>query len=660
MSDILTPIAPSIPSQDAYVGAISYNRDGQITLPPFWDDAMVQFSGGNVDRYIDGAEFVMRRMMRDPILFSTDRVFRALVCEGEHVIVGAVEEPAQKRGKDAQRYKRSERAREFTQGWVDKLERSLSSLAWHLCEAFAFGNKLCEIEPTLRDGQVVPLDVSPKPRTAYRYVVDKSNRVLGARPYGGVDVEMVPPANLLYLSVGGMDYDPNGGPAVAAAYDSWYRKGNFLRDEVRASAQSGGASLKVNQQYPPAGVPYVATVQVKKTDGTVEDVATSRLAAQEAAKIRTGSVPVFPPGYDAQFMVAGQDNFGPKIDRCDREMVLAFVGATRMTMEAQNGSRADSDTAEGVAQSLRDWARGLLSAAIERVFAIYIALNLGEEYLDVVPKYDIITEESEDLGVIGNFLAANWDKLNLSQKNWLIAKAGGPEFTEEDETAQIEREAQAEQEQENREFAAKFSIADFKSQIEISNEAAQKRVDRTVRTANRQFRSLVTRFYAGKLSEEEFRERFAYTLATGHERAYRNGYKHGGGDELSPEAEEYIATVQASEAEYMIGLAEEIANGTVSEAQALQRAGMYANRMNGTANEAFRQASEGTGLTITWDLNGSVEDHCAECPQYASMSPWEPDEMFAVPRSGDTPCLSNCKCRLIRSDGRAGFAPTSM
>jgi hypothetical protein len=448
MSDFQTPLPPAIPSQEGYAGMLSYHRDGQITLPPFWDDAMVQFSQGSVDRYIDGAEYVMRRMMRDPIIFATDRVFRALVCEGEHLIVGAVEASA----RDAERYARAERARAFTQAWVDKLERPLAAVAWHLCEAFAFGNKLCEIEPTLRDGQLVPRDVSPKPRTAYRYVVDASNRVLGARPWGDPEGAMVPPANLLFLSVGGMDFDPNGGPALAAQYDSWYRKGNFLRDEVRASAQGGGASLAVSQDWPPAGVPFSPTVPVRKGDGTVEEVPTGVLAAREAAKIRTGSVAVMPPGYKAGFLTSGQDNFGAKIDRCDREIVTAFVGAARMTMEARNGSRADSDTAEGVAQSLRDWARGLLAASIERVFALYIALNLGEAYLDVVPKYDIVTEEPGDLAMVGNFLTGLWDELTLTQKNWLIAKVGGPLFPDADP------EEEAREREEAAEFAARFRL----------------------------------------------------------------------------------------------------------------------------------------------------------------------------------------------------------
>lgn len=131
------------------------------------------------------------------------------------------------------------------------------------------------------------------------------------------------------------------------------------------------------------------------------------------------------------------------------------------------------------------------------------------------------------------------------------------------------------------------------------------------------------------------------------------GYAHGGGgDTLSEAGETYVAEVQASEAEFMVGLAEGLANGDVSEAQGLARARQYARRIRGTANEAFRESS--SGFKLTWVLGAT--DHCAECPQYAGMSPWEPDEAFASPGDGSTPCGGACDCKWVRSDGREGFA----
>lgn len=657
MSDRHSPALSSV--ETGFLGI--EDPSGAITLPPFWDAAMARYGLKDCPPGFlgisDNVELLMRHMMREPLVLVADKVLRALVTEGEHRVVPAVpDEPANKRSPDYKKWRRSQRAHEFTEGWVNGLQRPLRRVCWHLMESVAFGHKLCEVEFKAEGGSVVPSDLAPKPRTAYRIKVDASNRVLGVRPTSGVETEVVPPLNLLIMSVGGMDDSPTGEPTLAAVYKPWQRREGDFKNQGMSSRQSGGGFLVIEEAYPPQGVPYVDTVDVRQPDDTLKKFPKGEIAAKEASNIVSGRVGKLPPGMTARLLQAsGATVFDSALDRSAREIMMCFTGSDRMVLGSDANSQADSGVAEGVALTIRDFYRGLLCSCIEAKFKEIIVLNLGPEYADVVPRYDIATEEGKDLVAVGNFLAGNFDRLTVDQRNVLAAWVGLPDFPEEDETEAIQREADREEGEEAKQFAGRFSVATFATRLDISNEAAQKRVARAVRTADRQFRSLITRFVNGKLSEEEFKERFAYTLATGHDRTYRAGFTHGGGgEELSEEGEEYVATVQASEGEYMLALAEALANGEISEAEALRRASLYANRMRGTANAAFREASVGLGLHLYWDLGPS--DHCEECPRYASMSPWEPDELPTTPGEADTPCRANCTCRLRREDGKLGFS----
>lgn len=97
-------------------------------------------------------------------------------------------------------------------------------------------------------------------------------------------------------------------------------------------------------------------------------------------------------------------------------------------------------------------------------------------------------------------------------------------------------------------------------------------------------------------------------------------------------------------------------DGRLMEAQVAARSRMYSGKLRGTANEAFVEASP-ADEEFEWRLGG-VEAHCSDCPELAAMSPWRKDELGTWPGDAGTPCLTNCKCRLVReSDGLSGFHP---
>lgn len=86
----------------------------------------------------------------------------------------------------------------------------------------------------------------------------------------------------------------------------------------------------------------------------------------------------------------------------------------------------------------------------------------------------------------------------------------------------------------------------------------------------------------------------------------------------------------------------------------LDRQTLYLGKMRGTANQAFIAETPADSL-VHWRLGGS-EDHCAHCPEYAALSPFEKSELPTWPGDNDTPCRFNCLC-YIEIDDITGFAP---
>lgn len=87
--------------------------------------------------------------------------------------------------------------------------------------------------------------------------------------------------------------------------------------------------------------------------------------------------------------------------------------------------------------------------------------------------------------------------------------------------------------------------------------------------------------------------------------------------------------------------------GGVDEDELLRRMRMYQGKMRGSAGWGFVDI-ETPVAEFDWVLGG-VEDHCADCPELANLSPWYKVTLYTTPGAGDTPCLFNCKCWLVNT-----------
>jgi len=111
-----------------------------------------------------------------------------------------------------------------------------------------------------------------------------------------------------------------------------------------------------------------------------------------------------------------------------------------------------------------------------------------------------------------------------------------------------------------------------------------------------------------------------------------------------------IGGMVADQYRYLGGFAREVAVGNLSEAQVAARSRMYIN----SGREAFERArgrTEDEADEVAWTLNPA--EHCPDCLDLAALG-WQPREPWpftvaggmAIPGSGATQCLTNCRCFL--------------
>lgn len=85
------------------------------------------------------------------------------------------------------------------------------------------------------------------------------------------------------------------------------------------------------------------------------------------------------------------------------------------------------------------------------------------------------------------------------------------------------------------------------------------------------------------------------------------------------------------------------------------RANLYGHKVGGTVSEAFVLASP-AGEEYDWVM--LADEHCKDCPRIAGGGPYTASTLPTYPRAGETQCLTNCKCVLVRrSDGMPSPPP---
>lgn len=124
----------------------------------------------------------------------------------------------------------------------------------------------------------------------------------------------------------------------------------------------------------------------------------------------------------------------------------------------------------------------------------------------------------------------------------------------------------------------------------------------------------------------------------------------GGWDRLGPTDYGRIGGTIRDEYRRMAAMAQGVADGTVSDAQALSRLHMYMGNARSQFYAAERdrvQPSSPDMIVIERRQLGEAE-HCPSCVRYADQG-WQPAGMLPLP-GDESECMSNCRCNLERRE----------
>jgi hypothetical protein len=181
---------------------------------------------------------------------------------------------------------------------------------------------------------------------------------------------------------------------------------------------------------------------------------------------------------------------------------------------------------------------------------------------------------------------------------------------------------------------------------------ANKRLAKLVTATSAALGSLAEDAVTGAIDVATFGDRFAEQLVTAHAAAVVIGRNHAG-DDAPPEADDraFAETVVDDQAEYLSRFMQALRSdvyvteeGEPMVARVRWRAGLYARRLLGTANEAW-------GLTLPegrlfyWHLGEEVS-HCRECPEIQAFSPFTIDTIPTWPGQASTQCGTHCRCHV--------------
>lgn len=198
---------------------------------------------------------------------------------------------------------------------------------------------------------------------------------------------------------------------------------------------------------------------------------------------------------------------------------------------------------------------------------------------------------------------------------------------------------------------------------------SQSELDRVIRGTRKRILGIVKKYRDGDLTPGEFGDRMALLLEERHGRAAVLGRRRAGQFGPRNATDNLMGSIAVDgESEFLRDFVEALESSRYTDPETrmvnwrkiTRRAVSYAEKLGGTANEAFGLASPLTS-TFKWML-GLKEQHCDRpgltCPDLAKDSAKTAMAMETWPRNCDTPCLNNCGCFVVRNDGRLGFLPT--
>lgn len=156
-------------------------------------------------------------------------------------------------------------------------------------------------------------------------------------------------------------------------------------------------------------------------------------------------------------------------------------------------------------------------------------------------------------------------------------------------------------------------------------------------------RTLAERVAGGQLSSREFLTVFKTEIKDEYIRQYVAG--RGGLGSMTQSDWGKLGSMLKEQYKFADGFAADV--GKLSEAQIVNRAGMYIESANQAFEAGYRRSiiESGNFTEERWELGGSAQP-CSDCTGYAALG-WQPlGSLPTLPAAGGTKCKSRCQCHI--------------
>jgi len=354
-------------------------------------------------------------MSRDPIAGGSVNVLKYSTLANELTVTPRVSAPPGRKPDDPDLVDRCARAADRARWCLERLETPLNITRFEMMDYLKYGSSLAEIVWEIQPdgpyaGQLVPKAIKPKARTAWMFAVDAYYNVHGivAAAPSTIGWQLLPREKFIINTWGGRGGDPRGTSIYSMATESW----NFrvqLPAEHFKFCKRFGSPVPVGTLGPEASLYDQAGVEITPEANFLTSV----------LGIQNGKGMVKPSGYELELLEPKSKGevFTAALDYYRREMILGILLQARVTMEAANGSKADSETSENVLDNIIGFIRGQDCRSIEWQLLYRISLyNDGKQAADeTTPRLDGGKVSKQDVAAMLTSLASLGYKLDASQ-----------------------------------------------------------------------------------------------------------------------------------------------------------------------------------------------------------------------------------------------------
>jgi hypothetical protein len=437
------------------IGGSYYDKTAELLMAIMSSSFLFGWVGevSTLPRYVDDAERdfgmdIYDRMFNDDSLSSSFNTIKIdTLSEGPKFMTPITAPPPFK--PDAQKqalYEKAEEIKNQADRMFDRLQQPLEDILKDMLDALMYGHRLAEKVYAAEGGQLILKKLKVKERESYTFVQDRFGDFHGVLPtskYGtnaggqvNVNPEDVIPLEKFFI----LTYNSRGGnlkgrSIFRPAYNPWWLKQQLWPHYAKYLMEYATPSIA---GITPPDAPFMEDTDeagnvLLDTDGQPKQVSSEEVFFRKLLAFINGSVVVLPNGSDIKpIQVQGNgEAFLKAFEMLDRRCVRTVLLNTRATMEAEFGSKADSQTGQDLQGKLIQLTRRWVEINFYRdLLYPWVLINYGQETADTLcPYMSLSTVSKEDQVERGNMIAnlARSQFLHRSQYQGIDADLGLPE-----------------------------------------------------------------------------------------------------------------------------------------------------------------------------------------------------------------------------------------